>query len=66
MKIAFKAQIKLIKAITLVSGDKQASITLQLNDDNTDVKIMNALNELWDKSPDLMNVVIMDDSEIEK
>ena len=44
--VEFQALIKKIEVISLVSGDKQATIHLQLNDVNVSNEILNALNSL--------------------
>lgn len=60
MKIAFKALIKKVDIRSLVSGDKEAWITLRLQDDNVKVDILNALNELHNPQEEV-TVVIMDE-----
>lgn len=61
MKIAFNALIKKVDIRSLVSGDKEAWLTLRLQDENVKVEILNALNSLHNPQEDVM-VVIMKDS----
>lgn len=63
MKIAFKALLKKYTPITLVSGDKQVSINLQLNDDEITEEVLNSLNKFYMKTPKLVMVVMMDEKE---
>ena len=65
-KIAFEALIKKYEPMTLASGDKQVSVTLQLNDDAINEATLNALNALYMKTPELVMVVLMDKEEFVK
>ena len=46
--VEFQALIKKTEVISLVSGDKQAMVHLQLNDKNVSDEILNELNGLQD------------------
>jgi len=61
MKVAFKALLKKFTPITLVSGDKQVSINLQLNDDEITEEALNSLSSFYMKTPKLVMVVMMDE-----
>lgn len=60
MKIAFKALIKNVNIKSLVSGDKEAWITLRLQGKNVKPEILNPLNSLQDPTEEVM-IVIMDE-----
>lgn len=60
MKIAFKALIKQVSIKSLVSGDKQVEVKLQLQGDNVKDDILNTINSLQDPAEEVM-VVIMDE-----
>lgn len=60
MKVAFEALIKKYTPMTLVSGDKQVSLELQLNDEAINKKTLDALSALYMKTPERVMVVIMD------
>ena len=62
MKIAFKALIKQVSIKSLVSGDKQVEVKLQLQGDNVSDEILNSINSLQDPTEERM-VVIMDEKE---
>lgn len=65
MKIAFKALLKKYEPLTLVSGDRQISIKLQLNDEEINQETLDGLSKLYMKTPDLILVVLMSEDEIE-
>ena len=62
MKIAFKALIKQTSIKSLVSGDKQVEVKLQLQGDNVRDTILNSINSLQDPQEEIM-VVFMDEKE---
>lgn len=66
MRIAFKALIKKYEPMTLASGDKQVSVTLQLNDDAINKETLEGLSELYLKTPETVMVVLMDKDEAVK
>jgi len=61
MEIAFKALLKKYTPITLVSGDKQVSINLQLNDDEITEEVLNSLNSFYMKTPERILVVMVEE-----
>lgn len=66
MKVAFEALIKKYEPMTLVSGDKQVSIILQLNDDAINKDVLDSLNSLYMNTPERIFVVLMDKKEADK
>ena len=60
--VAFKALIKKYTPMTLVSGDKQIALSLQINEPYTNKEVLNGLGALYDKTPMLVSVV-MDEGE---
>lgn len=66
MRIAFKALIKKYEPMTLASGDKQVSITLQLNDDSITEETLGGLSSLYMKTPETVMVVMMDKEDCKK
>lgn len=62
MKIAFKALIKQTSIKSLVSGDKQVEVKLQLQGDNVRDTILNSINSLQDPQEEIM-VVFMEEEE---
>lgn len=59
-EIAFEALLKKFTPISLVSGDKQVSIELQLNDKEITKEALNALNYFYMRTPKRVMVVMMD------
>jgi len=62
MRIAFEALIKQINIKSLVTGDKEAWMTLRLQDKSVKDEILNSLNTLQRGDRQVM-VVIMDKKE---
>ena len=63
MKGAFKALLKKFTPITLVSGDKQVSINLQLNDEEITEDVLNSLNSFYMRTPKLIMIVMMEEKQ---
>jgi len=63
MKVAFKALLKKFTPITLVSGDKQVSINLQLNDEEITEDVLNSLNSFYMRTPKLIMIVMMEEKQ---
>jgi len=59
MKIAFEALIKKTEIKSLVSGDKEAWITLRLQDKAVSDEVLNEINKLQQPKKNVM-VVIME------
>lgn len=61
MKIAFKALIRQTQIKSLVSGDKEAWVSLKLTGDNVKDEILNSINSLQDPTEEV-TVVFMDEA----
>lgn len=66
MKIAFEALIKKYTPICLASGDQQVALELQLNDDAINKEVLEAISNLYLKTPERIMVVMMDKEEAKK
>ena len=58
MKLTFQALIKKYTPISLVSGDKQIALVLQINEPYTNKEVLSGLGDLYDETPNLVQVEI--------